>query len=117
MPSTLGGPAVNGPPASWLKLPGYPTVTHSRYYQPNNEYILGTAPGLPADWKNWSWYMPGNANKGASKNSHGSAVSNDVRFFEHIFRYTRQLWRSLPRVTPAALTATGHTPPQLRSPD
>jgi hypothetical protein len=58
MPSTLGGPTVHGEPSSWLQLPReIPSVMHSRYFQPDNEYILGTAPDLPPDWKNWSWYV------------------------------------------------------------
>ena len=58
MPSTVGGPEVNGPPASWLKLPhGAKTVTHARWYQDDNEYVKLTAPDLPADASNWSWYL------------------------------------------------------------
>jgi hypothetical protein len=80
MPSTLGGPAVNGEPSTWLNLPTLPTVLHSRFYQSDNEYILGTAPGLPADWKNWSWYIDTSGADGV-----GIGVSYDERFFGHIF--------------------------------
>jgi hypothetical protein len=82
MPSTLGGDLVNGPPASWFKLPpSMATVTHSRFFQDDNEYVQGTAPGLPADHTNWSWYIDKQG---------GTAVSGDARFFEHIFSRAKE---------------------------
>lgn len=75
MPSTLGGRAIHGEPTTWLRLPNMPTVTHSRWYQSDNEYITGTAPDLPSDAANWSWFV-----------DTGVSVSHDSRFFRHIFR-------------------------------
>ena len=76
MPSTVGGPDINGSPSTWLKLKHLPVVLHSRWYQDDNDYTLGTAPGLPAGSNNWSWFVDA---------AGGTAVSNDSRFFEHIF--------------------------------
>eukprot|EP00041_Stephanoeca_diplocostata_P028325 m.800507 g.800507 ORF g.800507 m.800507 type:complete len:823 (-) comp23355_c0_seq15:151-2619(-) len=73
MPSTLGGQDVNGDPGTWLKFPGgLSTVTHSRYYEADNAYITGAAPGMQG--KNFSWII-----------SDQIAASNDSGFFEHIF--------------------------------
>ena len=49
MPSTLGGPASrNGNPSTWFRTASrHPTVLHSRWFQNHNEYMRGTAPGLP----------------------------------------------------------------------
>eukprot|EP01047_Picozoa_sp_COSAG01_P027782 COSAG01_NODE_1845_length_9070_cov_16.651806_1_plen_809_part_00 len=77
MPSTLGGAELYGPPSSWLHLPDtVQAVTHSRFYQDNNMYLKGTAPGLPPDHRNWTWFVD---------RVGGVAVSADPRFFEHIF--------------------------------
>ena len=72
-PSTLGGDAVDGPPSSWYQL-GLPTVTHSRFYEPTNDYITGKAPGLPPDASKWVWI-----------NGSDAAVSTSAEFFSHIF--------------------------------
>ena len=74
----VAGPAVDGPPSSWFKLPhGTRAVTHSRFFQANNDYITGKAPNLPLDYENWTWFID---------EAGGVAVSGDERFFEHIFQ-------------------------------
>jgi hypothetical protein len=87
-PSTLGGDKVNGPPSSWYKS-RVPTVTHSRYYEPENDYITLKAPGLPANASKWVWVT-------SDKNSswlragfgagHAAAVSTSSGFFKHIYQ-------------------------------
>eukprot|EP00656_Telonema_subtile_P016604 TRINITY_DN18788_c0_g1_i1.p1 TRINITY_DN18788_c0_g1~~TRINITY_DN18788_c0_g1_i1.p1 ORF type:complete len:827 (-),score=144.59 TRINITY_DN18788_c0_g1_i1:62-2542(-) len=75
MPSTLGGSQLYGDPSTWLHA-NWSAVTHSRWFQADNMYLLGTAPGLPADWREWTW---------VTEHSTDVAVSTDVRFFRHIF--------------------------------
>ena len=79
MPSTLGGPVVHGPPHSWFGT-NWSITAHSRYFESDNMYMEGTAPGLPSDWGQWSW---------ASDNSTRVAVSTDTRLFRHIFARAR----------------------------
>lgn len=77
-PSTLGGDAVDGPPSSWYKF-GLPTVTHSRFYEPTNDYVTGKAPDLPPDADQWVWI-----------NASTAAVSSSAEFFQHIFGRAQQ---------------------------
>ena len=80
MPSTLGGPDVHGDPTTWFQLEGgLPTVTHSRFFDADNEYINGTAPGMGG--ARFGWIV----DKG-----HNVAVSNDTAFFRHIFSRAKQ---------------------------
>jgi hypothetical protein len=86
-PSTLGGDKVNGPPSSWYK-PSVPTVTHSRYYEPGNDYVTLKAPGLPADASEWVWVSSGNESqlRSATGAGHPAAVSTSSGFFKHIYQ-------------------------------
>ena len=77
-PSTLGGDAVDGPPSSWYKF-GLPTVTHSRFYEPANDYVTGKAPDLPPNASSWTWI-----------NASTATVSSSAEFFEHIFGRAQQ---------------------------
>lgn len=45
MPSTLGGPDVNGDPSTWFKLP-LPTITHCRFFQVSARKPTETPPCL-----------------------------------------------------------------------
>ena len=80
MPSTLGGPSSrNGDPSAWYRTPSrHPTVLHSRWFEADNEYTRGTAPGLPKPKPDppWEWHID---------ESTGVAAPADARFFEHIF--------------------------------
>ena len=51
--NTVNGNTVNGKTSSNPKVSH--TVTHSRFFESDNAYILGTAPGLPPHWKTWKW--------------------------------------------------------------
>ena len=76
MPSTLGGPEVDGDPSTWYQLPGgLATVTHSRFFDADNAYINGSAPGM----------MPGARFGWIASDTENIAVSNDTAFFRHIF--------------------------------
>ena len=77
-PSTLGGDAEDGPPSSWYKF-GLPTVTHSRFYEPDNDYVTGKAPDLPPNASRWTWI-----------NASTATVSSSAEFFEHIFGRAQQ---------------------------
>ena len=55
MPSTLGGTEINGDPDTWLRLPGIQTVNHARWFEPSNEYMSGSAPGM--EGKNFTWVV------------------------------------------------------------
>eukprot|EP00662_Eupelagonemidae_sp_cell21_P018224 gene18224-56905_t len=73
MPSTLGGPAVHDPPSTWLPAPnGWALVTHSRWFEADNEYVTGDAPGA------------------AIRPHPGIAISTDKRFFRHIFSRAKE---------------------------
>ena len=89
-PSTLGGGAVDGPPSTWYKfaLGGnpLPTVTHSRYYEPTNDYITLKAPGLPANASEWVWVSSDNSSLLGSGSGHAAAVSTSSGFFKHIYQ-------------------------------
>ena len=79
MPSTLGARTEDDDSTdAWLKLPA-PTVLHARYLSAENWYKTGAAPALPRDAEDWSWLDCGD-DEGAV------AVSDDVRFYDHIFR-------------------------------
>ena len=91
-PSTLGGEAVDGPPSTWYKFAldsnPLPTVTHSRYYEPTNDYITLKAPGLPPNASEWVWVSSDNSSllgSGAGS-SHDAAVSTSSGFFKHIYQ-------------------------------
>ena len=64
---------MRGDPATWYKA-DVPTVMHSRFFEPDNDYITGAAPDMPHNGSNFSWYVSG-----------GVAVSHDADFFAHIF--------------------------------
>ena len=89
-PSTLGGEAVDGPPSTWYKFAldsnPLPTVTHSRYYEPTNDYITLKAPGLPANASEWVWVSSDNSSLLGSGSSHDAAVSTSSGFFKHIYQ-------------------------------
>ena len=57
---------------------GIPTVTHSRWYEADNDYVTGIAPGL-SNTTALNWTISG-----------GVAVSLDQRFFEHIYSRAKQ---------------------------
>ena len=67
-----------------------PTVTHSRYYEPHNDYVTLKAPGLPADASEWVWVSSADntsALGGAdgAGGGHAAAVSTSSGFYKHIF--------------------------------
>lgn len=77
MPSTLGGSAVHDPPSAWWPVPnGWALVTHSRWYEADNEYVTGDAPGSNTSWR---WIK-----------DKGISISTDVAFFRHIFARAKQ---------------------------
>ena len=51
--NTVNGKTVNGKTSNNPMVSH--TVTHSRFFESDNAYILGTAPGLPPHWETWKW--------------------------------------------------------------